>query len=103
MKIRVLGSFFGVNLEYKQAGYAYLEFELKSRKADKNNFIEADKNNFIDAAAYPNEAAKTVNNEFAVIIHDARVQTSSGTKMKQNKFVGPTSAITRRCRFIPLL
>ena len=41
------------------------------------------------------EKIRLVNNAFAYTIHCARISTSSGTEIEQNKVVGPVSTIMR--------
>ena len=41
------------------------------------------------------EAIRLVNNAFAYTHHDARISTSSGVEIEQNKYVGPISTIMR--------
>ena len=41
------------------------------------------------------DVIRLVNNAFAYTIHYARISTSSGVEIEQNKFVGPVSTIMR--------
>ena len=42
-----------------------------------------------------NDIIRLVNNAFAYTIHDARISTSAGVEIEQNKYVGPISTIMR--------
>ena len=70
-----------------QVGIGYLEFDIRSRKANNTNFIVAADNT--------NEIIRSVNNALAYIIHDARISTSAGVEIEQNKYVGTISTIMR--------
>ena len=78
---------FGQNLNSLQIGHAYLEVEIRDRKADITDFILASDNT--------NKVIRLVNNAFASTIHDARISTSFGTEIELNEFVGPRSTILR--------
>ena len=68
-------------------GNGQLEFEIRVRTADNTNFIVAsDKTNV---------GIRFFNNTLAFTIHDARVSTSSGTEIQQNKFIDPVSTKRR--------
>ena len=73
--------FFEENLNYIQVGKGYLEFDIRMRKIDNTNFIVAN-DNTIEVIRLPKIA-------FAYTIHSSRLSTSAGTKIEQNKFVGP--------------
>ena len=77
--------YFGENHNLIQVGNGYLEVDIKITKNGNTNLI--DKNT--------NEIIRLVNNAFAYTIHDARVSTSSGVEIEQNKYVGPISTIMR--------
>ena len=72
--------YFGENHNFIQVGNAYLEFDIKIRKVDNTNFTNADK-------------IRLFNNDFAYTNHDARISTSSGVEIEQNKYVGLISTI----------
>ena len=65
-----------------QVGSGYLEFHLRVRLDNDNNFADG---NLI----------RLVNNAFAYTNHDARISTSTGVEIEQNKYVGPISTIMR--------
>ena len=77
--------YFGENHNFIQVGNAYLEFDLRVRRANGNPFT------IVPA----NDTIKLVNTTFAYTFHDARISTSSGVEIEQNKFVGPISTIMR--------
>ena len=79
--------YFGENHNFIQVGNGYLEFDIRIRKSDNANFIVANDNT--------NEVIRLVNNAFAYTIHDARISTSAGVEIEQNKYVGPISTIMR--------
>ena len=79
--------YFGENHNFIQIGNGYLEFDIRIRKNDNVDFIVANNNT--------NEVIRLVNNAFAYTIHDARISTSAGVEMEQNKYVGPISTIMR--------
>ena len=58
-----------------QIGNGYLEFDIKIRRSDGNNFAKAD-------------VMRLFNNAFAHSIHDARISNSFGVEIEQKKFVG---------------
>ena len=67
-------------------GNGYLEFDIKIRKANNDNF----------SVTSPGlDTIGLVNNTFAHTIHDARRSSSTGVEIEQNKFVGPISTIMR--------
>ena len=76
------------HLNYIQVCNEHLKFDTKYRKADIFNFVVSD-----DVAT--NDVIRLVKNAFAYTINDARISTSSGTEIEQNKFVGPVSTIMR--------
>ena len=79
--------YFGENHNFIQVGNGYLEFDIRVRKRNNAIFIVADNNT--------NEIIRLVNNAFAYTIHDARISTSAGVEIEQNKYVGPISTIMR--------
>ena len=79
--------YFGENHNFIQVGNGYLEFDIRIRKNDKADFIVANDNT--------NEVIRLVNNAFAYTMHDARISTSAGVEIEQNKYVGPISTIMR--------
>ena len=74
--------YFGENHNFIQVGSGYLEFDLRVRLDNDNNFADG---NLI----------RLVNNAFAYTIHDARISTSTGVEIEQNKYVGPISTLMR--------
>ena len=74
--------YFGEN----QVGNGYLEFDIRIRRDDGNPFT---------IVAPGNDIIRLVNNAFAYTIHDARISTSAGVEIEQNKYVGPISTIMR--------
>ena len=78
--------YFGENHNFIQVGNVYLEFDIRIRRDDGNAFT---------TVAPGNDIIRLVNNAFAYIIHDARISTSAGVEIEQNKFVGPISTIMR--------
>ena len=77
---------FGENHNFIQVGDGYLEFDIRIRRDDGNAFtFEAPGNDII----------RLFNNAFAYTIHDARISTSAGVEIEQNKYVGPISTIMR--------
>ena len=64
-----------------------MEFDMKIRKNDNADFIVANDNT--------NEVIRLVNNAFAYTIHDARISTTAGVEIEQNKYVGPISTFMR--------
>ena len=79
--------YFGENHNFIQVGNGYLEFDIRVRRVNNANFIVADDNT--------NELIRLVNNAFAYTIHDARISSSAGVEIEQNKYVGPISTIMR--------
>ena len=74
--------FFEENYNFIQVGKRYLEFDNKNWKVDFNNFSDGD-------------VLRLVNSAFAYTINDARIYSSSGVEIEQNKVVGPISTIMR--------
>ena len=74
--------YFGGNHNFVQVGNGYLEFDLRVRLDNDNNFADG---NLI----------RLVNNTFAYTIHDARISSSAGVEIEQNKYVGPISTLLR--------
>ena len=66
-----------------------MEFDRKVRRANGNPInvpvIDGD----------PNDLIRLVNNAFAYTFHDARISTSAGVEIEQNKYVDPISTIMR--------
>ena len=77
---------FGENYNFIQVGNGYLEFDIRIRRDDGNPFT---------IVAPGNDIIRLVNNAFAYTIHDARISTSAGVEIDQNKYVGPISTIMR--------
>ena len=82
--------YFGENHNFIQVGNGYLEFDIRIRTAAGRNFS-------IDANPDPPgvDIIRLVNNAFAYTIHDARISSSAGVEIEQNKYVGPISTIMR--------
>ena len=78
--------YFGENHSFIQVGNGYLEFDIRIRRDDGNPFT---------IVAPGNDIIRLVNNAFAYTIHDARISTSAGVEIEQNKYVGPISTIMR--------
>ena len=78
--------YFGENHNFIQVGNGYLEFDIRIRRDDGNPFT---------IVAPGNDIIRLVNNAFAYTIHDARISTSAGVEIEQNKYVGPISTIMR--------
>ena len=74
--------YFGENHNFNQTGNWYLEFDIRIRLDNDNNFADGN-------------AIRLLDNAFAYTIHDARISTSAGVEIEQNKFVGPVSTIMR--------
>ena len=79
--------YFGENHNFIQVGNGYLEFDIRIRRDDGNAF------NIGFAPA--GDTIRLVNNAFAYTIHDAKISTSAGVEIEQNKYVGPISTIMR--------
>ena len=79
--------YFGENHNFIQVGNGYLEFDIRIRRDDGNPFI------VVNPAR--TDVIRLVNNAFAYTIHDARISTSAGVEIEQNKYVGPISTIMR--------
>ena len=69
-----------------QVGKGYLEFDIKTRKDRFDNF---------SLTAPGHDVIRLVNNAFVYTLHDARISTSSGVEIEQNKFVWHISTILR--------
>ena len=81
--------YFGENHNFIQVGNGYLEFDIRIRRDDGNAFrVRVNDGD-------PNDLIRLVNNAFAYTIHDARISTSAGVEIEQNKYVGPFSTIMR--------
>ena len=78
--------YFGENHNFIQVGNGYLEFDIRVSRADGNAFA---------IVASGNDIIRLVNNAFAYTIHDARISSSAGVEIEQNKYVGPVSTIMR--------
>ena len=74
--------YFGENHNFIQVGNGYLQFDIRIRKTNNTNFTKADE-------------IQLIKNGFAYTIRDARISTSAGVEIEQNKEVGPISAIMR--------
>ena len=78
--------FFVENHNCIQSGNGYLEFDIKFKKHDNNNF---------SITAPGHDVIRLVNNAFACTLYDAGLSISSGVEIQQNKFVGPGSTILK--------
>ena len=78
--------YFGENHNFVQVGNGYLEFDIRIRRDDGNPFT---------IVAPGNDIIRLVNNAFAYTIHGARISTSAGVDIEQNKYVGPISNMMR--------
>ena len=78
--------YFGENHNFILVGNGYLQFDLGVRRA---------KGDLFTIVAPGNDIIRLVNNAFAYTIHDARISSSSGVEIEQNKHVGPISTIMR--------
>ena len=79
--------YFGENHNFIQVGNGHLEFDIGIRRNDGDAFHIG--------LAPPGDTIRLVNNAFAYTIHDARISTSAGVEIEQNKNVGPISTIMR--------
>ena len=79
--------YFGENHNFIQVGNGYLEFDIRVRRV---NGIA-----FAIGLAPGGDITRLVNNAFAYTIHDARISSSAGVEIEQNKYVGPISTIMR--------
>ena len=77
---------FGENHKFIQVGNGYLEFDIKIRKANNDNF---------SITAPGHDVIRIFSNAFDYTLHYARVTTSSGAEIEQNKYVRPISTIMR--------
>ena len=81
--------YFGENHNFIQVGNGYLELDIRIRRDDGNAFrVRVNDGD-------PNDLIRLVNNAFAYTIHDARISTSAGLEIEQNKYIGPISTIMR--------
>ena len=78
--------FFGENINFIQVGVGYIEFDIKIREDNNDNF------SFTEPGR---DIFRLVKNAFTDTFHDARISTSSGVENEQNKYVGPISTIKR--------
>ena len=74
--------YFGENHIFLQVGDDYLEFDIRIRLDNDNNFVDG-------------KVIRLVNTAFAYTIHDARISTSAGVAIEHNKSVGHISTIMR--------
>ena len=72
---------FGENNKYHQIGIIYLEFDITVRP-NAGNFIA-------------DSPIRMTNNALAYVFKEARLSTTSGSDLEQNKFLGQVSAIMR--------
>ena len=79
-------TYLGENHNFIQVGNGYLEYDMRIRRDDGNAFT---------IVAPGNDIIRLVNNAFAYTIHDARISTSAGVEIEQNKYVGPISTIMK--------
>ena len=73
---------FGESNNYHQIGNAYLEFNITVRKNDTTNF-------------HNDDPFRLINNGFAYCFEEARLTTSIGGDIENNKFCGQISTIMR--------
>ena len=74
--------YFGENLNCVQIGNGYLEIDREVKKVDEINFTKADQ-------------IRLFNNGIAYLFQEARLSTSSGTEIENNKYLGAVSTIMR--------
>ena len=86
LKVHKNSFYVGENHNFIQVGNGYLEFDVRIRRDDGNAFT---------IVAPGNDIIRLVNNAFAYTIHDARLSTSAGVEIEQNKYVGAISTIMR--------
>ena len=72
----------GENNNYHQIGNAYLKFNIIVRKSDGTNF-------------HYDDPIRLVNNGFAFCFKEARLSTTIGGDIENNKFCGQASTIMR--------
>ena len=82
LKIHRLNSISVKTSVFFKAGDGYLEFDIRIRLVIDNNFVDG-------------KVIRLVNNAFAYTIQDARISSSAGVEIEQNKYVGPISTIIR--------
>ena len=70
--------YFGENHNFIQVGTSYLEFDIRVRRANGDPFNIG--------LAPAGDTIKLVNNASAYTFHDARISTSAGVEIQQNKF-----------------
>ena len=73
---------FGENHNFIQLGNGYLEFDIRVRLDNDNNFGDAN-------------VIRLINSALAYVIHEAGISTASGVEIERNKFCGPISTIMR--------
>ena len=83
---KLINFYFGENHNFNEVANGYFEFDIRVRRVDGNAFT---------IVAPGNDIIRLVNNAFAYAIHDARISTTAGVVIEQNKYVGPISAIKR--------
>ena len=81
--------YFGENHNFIHIGNGCLEFDIRVRRVNGNPFSVAV--NDLD----PKDLIRLVNIAFVYTIHDARISTSAGVEIEQNKYVGAFSTIMR--------
>ena len=74
---------FGENNNYHQIGNSYLEFDITVRNPNAN-FAEDN-----------NDAIRLTNNGFSYVFKEARLSTTAGSDLENNKFVGQVSTVMR--------
>ena len=74
--------YFVENHNFIQVGNGYLEFDIRIRLDNDSNFVDGN-------------VIRLVNNAFAYTMRGARISTSAGVEIEQNKYVGPISTIMR--------
>ena len=78
--------FFGENHNCFQVDDGYLEFDIIVGRFDGNP---------LTVTAPGNDIIRLVNNAIAYTIHEARISSSSGSEIEENKYCGPISTIMR--------
>ena len=74
------------NYNFIQSGNGYLEFDIKFKKHDNNNF---------SITGPGHDVIRLVITAFAYTLYGAGLSTSSGVGIEQNKFIGAVSKIFR--------
>ena len=83
--------YFGENHNFIQVGNGCLDFDIRVRRGGGLFRVPVNDGD-------PNDITRLVNNVFDYTIHDARISTTAGVEIEQNKYVGPVSTIMRLVR-----